>query len=362
MKKRLLFAILLLLMLTPLTTTSINAAANAKSALLAGGWSRIEPGGETVCAHGTPYAYWVRPGTRNDLLVYMEGGGGCWNADTCRATGEEFNGYYDSAVTENDNPIYRDGVLDLDNAENPFADYTMVYIPVCTGDVHWGNSVTIFGDVTVNFKGFVNAAAALDWAYENVPQPDSVFVTGCSAGSAGSIVHTPYIIEHYPDTPVYQFGDSLTLLNEGPVDFQAIWKAHDNFPQWIPALVEMEPLEWTMARFYTAVANYYPEYTFSQFNTMRDRVQVFYSLGENGDPATWTALLETHLGELQENAPNYRSFTAGGDLHCVTPRQSFYTYAIDGIRLRDWVADMARGYEVDSLHCTDCERAEIVRQ
>src|SRR5688572_5624660 len=64
------------------------------------GWSRIEPGGETTCAHDTPYAYWVRPGTRDDLLVYFQGGGGCWNADTCRDTGEEFNGFYDSRISE----------------------------------------------------------------------------------------------------------------------------------------------------------------------------------------------------------------------------------------------------------------------
>src|SRR5262245_41327527 len=81
------------------------------------GGNKIEPGGETMCAHGTPYAYWVRPGTRDDLLVYFEGGGGCWNADTCRDTGEEFNGFYDSRITANDNPAYRGGVLDMDNPE-----------------------------------------------------------------------------------------------------------------------------------------------------------------------------------------------------------------------------------------------------
>lgn len=338
-----------------------DQCADPTATALGPGWSKIEPGGETACAHDTPYAYWVRPGARNDLMVYFQGGGGCWNADTCRDTGQEFNGFYDSQVTNRDSPDVRAGMLDLSNPENPFKDYTWVYVPVCTGDIHWGDNVyTYKDDVTIHFKGFVNASAALQWAYDNVSKPDSIFVTGCSAGSTGSIMHAPYIIEHYADTAVYQMGDSLSLLFTDPVDLQTDWHAHDNFPQWIPELSDMKPEEWTMAKHYIAVANHYPTYTFSQFNTVRDSVQVFYTYPDgSGDGNDWTQLLETHLDTIQTNAPNYRSFTAGGDLHCVTPRREFYTYAVDGLRFRDWVADMARGKPVESLQCEDCDTAEV---
>ncbi|NOG64647.1 MAG: pectinesterase [Chloroflexi bacterium] len=332
---------------------------------LTSGWNKIEPGGETACAHDTPYAYWVRPGLSNDLLVYFQGGGGCWDADTCRDTGEEFNGFYDSAITDQDDPKWSQGMLDFDHPENPFAGYTVVYIPVCTGDIHWGDNIHTYedaeeGDVTIHFKGYVNAAAALDWAYTNIAAPDSVFVTGCSAGSAGSIYHTPYIIEHYPNTPVYQLGDSLSLLFTGAVDLQTDWHSHDHFPSWIPALADMQPNEWTMAKHYIAVANHYPMYTFAQFNSIRDRVQVFYTYPNGGgDAEDWSALLDTHLAEIEANAPNYRAFTPGGTLHCVTPRDAFYDYAINGIRFRDWVADLASGKPVESLHCDDCTTAEL---
>lgn len=329
------------------------------------GWNKIEPGGETACAHSTPYAYWVRPGTSNQLMVYFEGGGGCWDADTCRDTGEEFNGFYDSAITENDNPRYSGGVLDFENPENPFADYTTLYIPVCTGDVHWGDNIHTYedadeGDVTIHFKGYVNAATALEWAYQNITLPDSVFVTGCSAGSAGSIYHVPYIIEQYPNVPVYQLGDSLSLLFTEPVNLQTDWHAHDNFPAWISTLAEMQPEEWTMANHYSAVANHYPDYTFAQFNSIRDRVQVFYTYPDgSGDGDDWAALLDAHLSEVQASAPNYRSYTPGGTLHCITPRDSFYDYAINGVRFRNWVADLASGKPVESLYCDDCATAEL---
>lgn len=335
------------------------------------GWNKIDPGGETMCAHRTDFSYFVRPGETDNLLIFMQGGGGCWNADTCRDSGVNFNGFYSSRVTAENNPANRrSGILNLDDPENPFGDYTAIYIPVCTGDVHWGNNTVIYpdedeGDVTMEFKGYVNTSSALEWVYDNITAPDSIFVTGCSAGSVGSILHTPYLIEHYPDVPVVQFGDSLSLLFNRPVDLQTdYWRAHDNFPQWIPELAEMEALDWTMARFYTAVANYYPDYIFSQFNSIRDHVQVFFTFpAGDGRAEDWSELLNQHLEEIQANTQNYRSFTSGGDLHCVTPGNTFYTYAINGIRLVDWVANLAKGIEVESLHCGDnCARAETMRR
>jgi hypothetical protein len=199
------------------TATAVaTATATAEFPALADldpGWTRIEPGGETRCAHNTPYAYWVRPGAVNKLLVYFEGGGGCWSAETC-APGSDF---YDSDVTAQDNPVTRDGVLNFDNPANPFRDYAAVYIPSCTGDVHWGNNVQTYAradgsELTIYHRGFVNAGAALEWVYSNVAAPQSIFLTGCSAGSVGSIVFAPYVIERYPEAAVTQLGDSLAFV------------------------------------------------------------------------------------------------------------------------------------------------------
>ena len=44
---------------------------------LSTGWTKIEPGGETRCAHDTPFAFWVRAGDPQKLLLFFQGGGGC---------------------------------------------------------------------------------------------------------------------------------------------------------------------------------------------------------------------------------------------------------------------------------------------
>ena len=143
-------------------------------AALGAGWTAIDPGGDTRCAHNTPYTYWVRPGTVNKLLVYFEGGGGCWDAESC-AAGSTF---YDDDISPNDDPNGRtSGILDLDHPDNPFSEYNMVFIPSCTGDVHWGQNIQDYpksdgGELTIYHHGFFNASAALEWAYTNVTNPE----------------------------------------------------------------------------------------------------------------------------------------------------------------------------------------------
>ena len=63
------------------------AAGGAGLAAAAGGsggvWQAVAPGGATACSHGTPYTFFVSPGTVNKLLVEFEGGGCCFDALTC---------------------------------------------------------------------------------------------------------------------------------------------------------------------------------------------------------------------------------------------------------------------------------------
>jgi hypothetical protein len=328
---------------------------------LAPGWTKITPGGATTCSRDTPYAFWVHPGTVNRLLVNFAGGGGCWNAATCRP-GSTF---FDDAVTDRDNPIYQDGIFDLANPANPFQDYYIVHVPYCTGDVHWGNNVHTYedraGPVTIHHKGFANASVVLSWVYAHFAAPEAIFVTGCSAGSIGSILFAPYLIHHYPQARVTQLGDSEAYVFHRPVDLQSEWRAHDNFPAWIPGMREILPGRFTMSQFYATVARFYPDYIFSQYNTAHDAVQqrYFYAVIEGTPtPLAWEDALDASLREIHALASNFRSYVAGGADHCITPRAEFYTRQVDGRLFRDWVAALAAGAAVPSIHCTICEIPE----
>ncbi|MEO8285704.1 MAG: pectin acetylesterase-family hydrolase [Chloroflexota bacterium] len=314
------------------------------------GWTKIEPAGDTACARGTPFSFWVHPGRANKLLLFFEGGGGCWSYDTCKP-GSRF---FTSTLAGSDGPENRGGMLDLANTNNPFHDYYAVYVPYCTGDVHMGSYTQTYRstkgeEVTIQHKGFVNSSSAVNWAYQHFAAPESVFVAGCSAGSVGSILFAPYVIRHYDKANVTQFGDSEAYVFDHPVDLQTDWHAHDNFPNWIPAVSQISAGNFTMSAFYKAIANYYPAKSFSQYNTEHDTTQqLFYFAAalQTKTPPPWEDALDASLFDIHNAAPNFHTFMGPGSEHCVTPRDKFYSETSSGVSLRVWVADLANGKSV----------------
>jgi len=323
---------------------------------LAAGWTKIEPGGETVCAQGTPYAFYVHPGTVNRLAVNFQGGGACWDENTCSNPGR----YYVDAVDETDNPANNvEGMADLDNAENPFKDWFQVFVPYCTGDIHWGNNVATYqfggADHTINHKGFVNVSAVLDWVQSNFENPEKFFVSGCSAGAYGSVMGAAYVHNLYPDVPLYQLGDAgAGVATEAFRDSgYPNWGTDSTIPDWIPAL-QVDYTEVTPTKLYTALANYYPDDRWSQYNTAHDRTQtLFYgAMGGSGD---WGQLMMASIDEIQDAATNFAAYIAPGASHCITPTDAFYTSEVNGVKFTDWLEAMVNDEPWESVECTECD-------
>jgi len=333
-----------------------GAGGAPKTPTLGAGWTKIEPAGDTMCAEGTPFAYWVHPGTVNRLVVYFEGGGACWNAATCSNP----DIYYDHTVDETDNPTDRtQGIGDLDNPDNPFKDWYMVFIPYCTGDIHWGDNTQTYtaadGTSTViNHKGFANVSAVMDWIESQFEKPEKIFVSGCSAGSYGSIMGAAHIHKLYPDVSLYQLGDSGAgvITPEFFASGFPNWGAAQNIPDWIPGLQPWTEL--TMAKLYTAVADFYSSDRWSQYNTAHDAIQTFFYSAMDGD-GDWGQLMLASIHEIQDSAPNFHAYIAPGEIHCITGDDNFYAREVNGVKLSDWVEAMVNDQTWDDVECTDCE-------
>lgn len=333
---------------------------------LPGEWTQIFPGGDTICSRGTPFSYWVRPGTVNKLVVGFDGGGACWDAITC----SEANPTFSEEVNDGDNPAnLAHGAMDLTDARNPMRDWFVVFIPYCTGDIHWGDSVTTYKakagypDVTVNHKGFVNGQSVMNWIYDHFSKPEDMFVTGISAGAYGSLMFAPYLMEHYPHTQIYQNGDSGAgvvtrefMLSEEE-GFNA-WKAWDNFPPWLLEEATKPQNQLTFSDAYILAANHFPDQFFSQYNTAFDDVQIVFYVTMGGRPGDWSGLMEDMVGQIVDSTDNFQAWTNWGSQHGVLAYDEFYTYQVEGNRLRDWFADMVAGEGVDTVHCVDCETEE----
>lgn len=162
-------------------------------------WIKVELPG-LLCGNGTPYKFFVNyfEGAK-DLLVLFEPGGGCWDFDSC--SGKE--GVLGAANPDGIPDDHLDGVIGLHTpllnrniAENPIPDWNMVFMPYCTGDVHTGEAVTTYvdplgeaPDLEFHHAGHANVLAAARWMQSQFPEIGKLFVTGCSAGGAGSLAN-----------------------------------------------------------------------------------------------------------------------------------------------------------------------------
>jgi pectinacetylesterase len=304
-------------------------------------WTRIEPAGKTKCARGGPFAFWTRVADPKRLVLFFQGGGGCFDQTTCAAGSP----WFDDSVGAEDDPRYAAGMLDLADARNPFRSWSWVMIPSCGGDVHVGDRRVRYGPVTVEQRGWQNARAALRWAFRGFDQVDAVFVTGCSAGSVGSAFHVPAVLERWPGARVTQLGDSLAFVFHRPITL-AGWGAHRHFP----AFFRIGDRRFTMVEYLSALAGHYPKRVFARFNHAGDDVQEAFYGAVGGKRTGFEGGLRAAERRLKR-LPNYRSYLACGDEHCALPTPSFYTTRVERVSLRDWVADLAGGRNVSCPVC-----------
>ncbi|MCC6804715.1 MAG: esterase [Anaerolineae bacterium] len=301
-------------------------------------WMPVTPGGDAVCARGTPYTFFVRSGDPQKLLIYFEGGGACWNDATC-APGF---GLFDEVVEGGEAAAYSQGIFDAGNPENPLAGYTIVFIMYCTGDYHLGTKAVDYATGTVQHVGAIDATAALDWTFANYPRPTDVVVGGCSAGAIGSIYHTPTIARRYRSARFAQFGDAgIGVIN-------SVW---GGFDVWGVRSRRTSPDQF-VASLYASAARSYPRATFGEYTSYNDGVQInYYTI--MGAETAWTLAMLGSLDGLQRSA-NFSGFVAPGGEHCITPTQRFYSEAVNGVRFRDWFAGLVSGQRVDDVRCTEC--------
>lgn len=324
------------------------------------GWTAITPGGATICSRGTPYTFYAREGSSDNLLIEFQGGGACWNALTCGLQQPTFD---ETVEDGEDNPASAPfGIHDLANPDNPFADYDMVFIPYCTADVHMGAATVTYGEgdeaVTINHNGAVNARAALEWAYATFDAPESVFITGCSAGSLGASFHAASILRQYEGVRAAVLGDSAGGYRGDLRTQFGAWNTAETLPDF-DVFAEETTETLSFNDFWIGPAQLFPEAMFAQYNTANDSVQNFF-IAISGVGMPYPEALAENTAEIEAAVDNYVTYLAGGDEHCIIPEPWFYTYTVGEMRFVDWVAALAAGEPVESVACTDCAEAEEV--
>jgi hypothetical protein len=309
------------------------------------GWTRHdfdpEGGDGPICIAGTPYAVYSRAGDPDKLLILEQGGGACWQD------------FYNCNVLVENNPlppfpqVDQAGLWNRSNPDNPFADYSVVYLPYCDGSVFSGDNDVAdpnfpFGPVRFH-RGLRNQSAGISLAKELFPDATRITAAGSSAGGVGVAGFAPFLVR-------FAFGNhvDLTVFNDaGPVAV--------NLDE--PGDIVIRADDWQFGQFYAASCHQCDDlgqatgvidWRLSKDSTIREAIYETdgdltnrFFLGLLGDQPAWEDLWLTEHGYLNEDYPDRykRFFVADDTTHTAIQTSLFYTTEIDGVPLHQWTED-----------------------
>ncbi|MDO8862926.1 pectin acetylesterase-family hydrolase [Haliea sp. E1-2-M8] len=319
-----------------------------------GEWETIAPGGDTLCATGTPFSFQVREADPQKVMIFFNGGGACWSAETCDAAGQPSYRPFASAEAGND-PRHYDGAFALANPENPFRDWSQVFVSYCTGDVHLGAADATYTradgtDFSIHHRGWANSMAALDYLFAHFTAPERVVVAGGSAGAVSSPVFAAMVARHYPEADVVQFaGGGAGYRLPPPTVLWQSWNVLAALPGWYNAGNQTaETL--TIPDLYRLAYRAAPALRFHQFDHAFDAVQEdFHRM--LGDPVELLPGLDANRSELQADIPSLRNYVAAGEFHTLLRFSELYSRETAGVRAVDWVRALIAGENVAEVHC-----------
>jgi hypothetical protein len=169
-----------------------------------------------LCLRGTEYTVDTRRGSSDELVIFLQGGGACWES------------FCSAFETTNSLPV--SGILNPSLEGNPVADWDVLYLPYCDGSLFAGDvdrmlprSILGDGDPGVSQgyqRGLQNLTAALDIGAEEFPNPSRILLTGVSGGAFGTINALPLVRFYYPETEIIVFNDSgVGIAKDGEPEF-----------------------------------------------------------------------------------------------------------------------------------------------
>lgn len=337
------------------------------------------------------FHFFYKQGDSDKLLIFFNGGGACWNDATCIKSlviGER--SAYNPTVHQANAPMGAGGVFDDSNDRNPFKDWSKVFIPYCTGDIHIGSKTVIYPDtdgvltgspgalVPVKHHGFDNAMAVVDWVKKRFSRRESslkkLVVSGSSAGGYGATLNFPIIQDTFPGTNAVLMSDaSMAVVTQGFLDTVFVAGGNWNLENTLYKRVFGEAALGSYDAYtfndvlLDRLTKAYPKDRFAQDTKAFDVVQVSFlkimrmtDAGSNdplewglnpADPSDaalfgeWNFRMETSLNNLSASTRNYQHYIGPGYIHTLmtdafaTPEEPhpFYGDSAQGVYFSEWV-------------------------
>ncbi|MEZ4383635.1 MAG: pectin acetylesterase-family hydrolase [Nannocystaceae bacterium] len=309
---------------------------------------------DASCRSGSPTGIGVRYGASDNLLIYLQGGGACFNTLTCLNN----PGSYDSLDFADWSGSWgRWGIFNQDRPENPVADWSVVYIPYCSGDVFAGDREGVTIDEqpdTMDFVGHRNIGAFLQRVVPTFADAPEVLVTGASAGGFGGGFNFVRVADAFASSAITFVDDSAPILGDDYVapclqqQWRDLWGLTETLPAGCDACTG--PDGGGLTNIATYIAEAVPRANLGLISSTRDgTISIFYAFGVDGCSGFGTmpgGVFEAGLYEYratQLSPSGWASYFIPSTEHVWTQNSDFYDTEVGGVLLTDWLAELLAG-------------------
>jgi hypothetical protein len=307
------------------------------------------------CRSGSPAGIGVNPSTDSpNLMIYLEGGGACFDAGTCATNPDSVTMMSPGTA----------GVFDRTNADNPVKDWSFVYVPYCTGDVHMGANPNghidgVMG--TQQFVGRLNMEAFMRRVVPTFSTAKQVLLTGISAGGFGAASNASFVQRAFGKIPVTLVDDSGPTMSEMfvPKCLYDAYRTHWGLGQSIlrDCGDDCEADGDYAIQFFEHTARAAEGRFSALIESKQDSViRGFYGIGtNNGKNDCQGTLFLTSMDaklfgdglldyrERAKHYPGLSTYYPDSTQHTWLGGPSFYTNVTDGVKMVDFVRDVLAG-------------------
>jgi hypothetical protein len=283
-------------------------------------------------------------GSGADLLVFLNGGGACWDASTCLVLNTATHGPFASAQFAAAQPALEHG-FDRTRTTNAFRGFSYVFVPYCTGDLHAGSNVASYAvsslaatSVAYHHVGRLNLQAILTRVQATWPAPARVVVSGSSAGGFGATLNYDLFRRAYPNAAVTLIDDSGPFL-EGdaiPASTRAAWNTSWHLGDVVNPVCSGCATD--LSLIYPALAGLYPQDRMALLSSLQDQTISLYFQLAGPDFQT---KLQQMIADRIDPSPKFHTFLIPGTSHTILGMSD--TMMAGGLTLEAWLGQMIGG-------------------
>jgi hypothetical protein len=295
-----------------------------------------------VCDDGSPTGIGVYLTDSPNLLVFLNGGGACWDYTTCFLANTSTHGPFGAEQFQQlaTGGISQNTVLS-EGDTSPFKGWNKVFVPYCTGDIHGGDAVQNYmtqGGMmgTIHHKGYPNIYLALARLGATIPSPAKVVWSGSSAGGYGATINYIQARSTWPKAKGYLIDDSgPVFIEDGISDFLKngwipSWNLAATFFKVCPMCMDGD---WSLG--YSVLSQAYPNDRMALLSTEQDQTIRGYLLLQPQN-------FQTDLNELAQmrfdTTQNFRYFFQTGSTH--TMLGDLPSHTTGSVNVGDWIKQM----------------------